>query len=190
MIRDIKQIGDPVLDQLSKDVTLPISAEVKALAADLVATCISKEDITAGLSAPQIGVNLNVIVCRRMDLEEASTLPIAQNKLWEVMLNPVIKKSSKKESAYWEGCLSVGTGQEGLWAPVFRPDIIDIEYLDLEGNKKALKCKNFFAHIVQHEIDHLKGCLFLKYVDDPTMIWKTKDLDAYYEAHGEYPPVE
>jgi peptide deformylase len=163
--------------------------EIEQLIQDLLDTCKSKEDITAGLSAPQIGVNLDVIVCRRMDVEEEKEITLPEKEAWEIMINPELIKVYGNESTYWEGCLSVGEGPEGLYAPVTRKDIAEIKYLTPAGEQKQLKCKGFFAHIVQHELDHLKGVLFLKYVPDLSMIWKSKDLDKYYQEHGEYPEV-
>ncbi len=189
MVRDIKQIGDPVLDKPTIAVKNVNTPEIQGLIKDLVDTCLSKADTTAGLSAPQIGENHSVIVCRRMDLEDASDKPINKEKLWEVMINPRITKANSSESTYWEGCLSVGVGLEGLWGPVTRPDNIVIQYLNPKGEETTLKCNGFFAHIVQHEIDHLYGVLFLRYIENPELIWKNKDLEAYYDKYGEYPPV-
>jgi peptide deformylase len=189
MIRKILQMDQPGLKTPSVPVVDFASDEIKALAQDLLETCLDKEDITAGLSAPQIGVNQQVCVCRRMDLEEAAKGEIEKDKLWEVLINPKITFSSKKQSAYWEGCLSVGVGDDGLYGPVRRPDLVKIEYKDIDGNNKSLDCEGFFAHIVQHELDHLNGIIFLKYIDDPQSIWKCKDLDNYFNKHGEYPDV-
>lgn len=187
MKRKILQIGDPILENKSELVASVNEPKIQALISDLLETCLVKEDITAGLSAPQIGENLAIIVCRRMDIEEKDGITLPADKAWELMINPKILKSSRKESSYWEGCLSVGEGENGLYAPVSRPDEIQISYLDRNGKAKTLDCKGFFAHIMQHEVDHLEGKLFLGYVENPETIWKSKDLDKYYQAHGEYP---
>jgi peptide deformylase len=189
MIRKILQMDQPSLIAPSEPVKTFGSDELANLVQDLLDTCLEKEEITAGLSAPQIGVNQRVCVCRRMDLEEESAKPIDRAVLWEVLINPKITFSSKKHTTYWEGCLSVGVGDDGLYGPVERPDNVKIEYNDIDGNNKSLDCKGFFAHIVQHELDHLNGVIFLKYIDDPQSIWKCKDLDNYYNKHGEYPDV-
>ncbi len=156
---------------------------------DLLAICKEKAEVTAGISAPQVGESLRICICRRTDLEDLSKKPVPDDQLWEIILNPVVKSTGKRTSTYWEGCLSVGVGPDGLFAPVTRPSTIEITYQDRKGNNKSLTCKGFFSHVVQHEIDHLNGNLFLKYVEDPTTIWKNKDLDAYYEEHKEYPSV-
>lgn len=188
MVKKIIQIGDPVLEQKCEAVDFK-DPKVIELINNLLETCKEKEAITAGLSAPQVGEKLRICICRRTDLEEKTKEPLPPEILWEVLLNPVITKSSTKESTYWEGCLSIGEGPEGLYAPVTRPESIDIAYEGLDGSKKELKCTGFFSHVVQHEMDHLEGVLFLKYVDEPTSIWKGKDLDKYYDKNGEYPPV-
>jgi peptide deformylase len=187
MKRVILQIGNPILEKKSQKVTNIKEQHVQDLIDDLLDTCKSKDEVTAGLSAPQIGENLCVIVCRRMDIEEATNSSLSPDKAWEVMINPEITKFGKKESSYWEGCLSVGEGANGLYAPVSRLDNVDLRYQNRQGKVIDLPCKGFFAHIVQHEIDHLNGRLFLSYVQDPETIWKSKDLDAYYQENGEYP---
>lgn len=187
MKRKILQVGDPILEKKSKQVKNVKDAKIQSLIKDLVDTCKTKVDITAGLSAPQVGENLAIIVCRRMDIEESTGKTLSNDEAWEVMINPKILKVGKRESSYWEGCLSVGEGPDGLYSPISRPDNVDISYLDINGDIKSLKCKGFFAHIVQHEIDHLNGTLFLSYVEDPEQIWKSKDLDKYYQEYGQYP---
>lgn len=189
MSKKILQIGDPVLEAESKRAD-PNDEKVKAIIKEMLDLCHEKESATAGLSAPQIGENINICICRRTDLEEETKEPIEKERLWEIMINPVITSRSKRGSTYWEGCLSVGEGPEGLFAPVTRPSIIDIEYQSLSGEKKQLHAKGFFSHVVQHEMDHLKGILFLKYVDDPSNIWKAKELDTYYDKNGDYPPID
>jgi peptide deformylase len=183
-------MNNPVLKLKCNSVTEFGTKKLKEIIQDLIDTCEVKEDITAGLSAPQIGISLRVCVCRRIDLEEDDIPePLPLDQLWEVMINPVIIKASEKTSIYWEGCLSVGEGPNGLYGPVERSNSIDIEYFDVSGKKKELKCVGFFAHIIQHEIDHLNGIIFLKYIKDPKNIWLCKDLDGYYDKFGEYPPI-
>lgn len=165
------------------------SAEVKQLIVDLIDTCNSLKKITAGLSAPQINSHLRVCVCRRIDIEDETDKKIPDAQLWEVMINPHFLEKGKEESTYWEGCLSIGKGPNGIYGPVSRVDFVKVEYITRTGEKKVLDCNGFFAHVVQHELDHLEGILFTKYVDNPTNLWKSKDLDAYYNEYGEYPPI-
>lgn len=188
MKKKILQIGNPILEKKSLPVKT-FDSKVKSVIQDLLDTVLVKKDITAGLSAPQLGENLRIFVARRMDIEEEIGEELPDNKAWEVVINPVIKKCGKKTSTYWEGCLSVGEGKDGLYSPIERSDKVVIEYLDRNGKKKELECNGFFAHIVQHEIDHLNGKLFISYVDDPSKIWTSADLDKYYSEFGDYPQI-
>lgn len=196
MVKPIVQIGAPVLNQKTEKVAKIDTPEIKGLIADLLDTCIEHAKNSAGLSAPQINVPLRVCVCRRIDLEEISEKEdkqskkkVAQSDLWEVMINPEITSTSQNESTYWEGCLSIGTGENILYGPVPRPAIITVSYTTPSGETKELTGKGFPSHVIQHEIDHLEGILFLKYVSNPANIWRGKDLDAYLAKNNDFPPI-
>ena len=75
-------------------------------------------------------------------------------------VNPKIVKKRTKMSKYEEGCLSI----PNLFAEVQRPSECEVEYLDYEGRKKILKASGLLATCIQHEIDHLKGILFIDYL--------------------------
>jgi len=189
-MKKIIQIGDPVLNQKTKDVSDAASSEIQQLIDDLVEICIAEIDTTAGLSAPQIGNLSSVCVCRRMDLEEAvGEGNVPNEKLWEVMINPKITSTSKTTSVVWEACLSIGIGDNQLWGPVERPDGIDISYINRNGVKQTFSTHGFFAHVIQHEIDHLSGILFLNYVQNPENIWKSKQVDDIMKKTGDFPEL-
>lgn len=189
MVKNIVQIGTPVLVQTAKAVKDAGDPQIVALVKDLLDTCNVNVDGTAGLSAPQIGVSLRVCVVRRTDIEDKEETELPQAKLWEVLINPEIIKQSARQSYYWEGCLSIGVGENALFGPVLRSDIVKIKYINRKGEKLELAAKGYFAHIIQHEIDHLNGVLFLKYIDNPQNIWKNIDLDAYIQKFHKYPPI-
>ena len=75
-------------------------------------------------------------------------------------INPKIIKKSTKFSKYEEGCLSI----PNLFAEVQRPTECEVEYLDYNGKSKILKADGLLATCIQHEIDHLKGILFIDYL--------------------------
>ncbi|MEI7579567.1 MAG: peptide deformylase [bacterium] len=192
MIRKILQIGNPFLNQkvqLVKDIN---TKEIKTLIKDMIDTCNDNADTTAGLSASQLGGMYAICVCRRTDLEEklGEDVKIPDEQLWEVFINPEITNYSKERGIYWEACLSVGIGANQLWGPVERPDQITVEYINHKGEKATLDAKGFFAHIIQHENDHLKGILFLNYVSNPENIWRNNELDTYLKKYEEFPPIE
>ena len=189
-MKKIIQIGNPILNTKTKDVSDITSKATQQLIDDLVKICIAEIDTTAGLSAPQIGKLFSVCVCRRMDLEKvAGEGNVSNEDLWEVMINPKIISKSNKTSTIWEACLSVGIGENQLWGPVERPDNIKVSYIDINGVNKILLAKEFFAHVIQHEIDHLSGILFLNYVKNPENIWKSKNLDEIMKKTGDFPVI-
>ncbi len=190
MVKEILQIGNPILTQKSAPVTDFDSPELKALITDLVDTCQKTRAITAGLASPQIGGKFAVCVCRRVDLEEKAgrdTLPVSE--LWEVLINPEIKEQSEKKSIIWEACLSVGTGKDMLHGPVVRPSKVTVAYTKPDGTKAELSGNGFLSHLIQHEYDHLQGILFLKYVKNPSNLWKEDALNAYLDEHDDYPEI-
>lgn len=190
MVKQILQFTDPILNKPSAKVKDFKSKELKQLITDLVDTADANRSITAGLAAPQIGVPMAVCVCRRVDLEKGDKDMLPKERLWEVMINPEFIQEGREQSIFWEGCLSVGIGDDALFGPVDRPNKIKVKYQDILGNPKTLDAGGFFAHEVQHEKDHLDGIVFLKYVTNPKNIWKRGLLDKYYDEFGDYPPVD
>lgn len=190
MIKTILQIGDSILTTKSELVEDTSSEETQKIISDLLDTCIENADISAGLAAPQIGYNRAICVCRRTDLEDkAKDERLADDELWEVLINPRILRASTEESIEWEACLSIGVGDDNLWGAVSRPKKVKIEFTTPEGKKKILEGEDYFAHILQHEYDHLQGVLFISYIDNPKNIWKLKDLNAYIDENEEYPAI-
>ncbi len=87
-------------------------------------------------------------------------------------VNPEIIWSSKEDATYEEGCLSV----PGQFAEIDRPDKCHVKYLDYYGNKKELKAEGLLATCIQHEMDHLKGVLFIDYLSKLKKTLITKKL--------------
>ncbi len=174
-MRKILQYGSPILETPSKPVKNINAPEVQNIINEMLKILKVEADRSAGLSAPQIGELLNIAICRRTDLEndDLNTKPSLIE--WEVMINPKILSKSKEKSINWEGCLSVNDGD--LFGRVERPQEIEVEYIDIAGKPKKLGACGFFSHVVQHEVDHLKGILFLKYIPDPTELYTSDELE-------------
>lgn len=187
----VLQIGDPILEEKSGAIQDPTSKEIQALVDDLLSVCRGKENSTAGLSAPQIGQNKRVFIARRIDIEEKyeklqKPLPKKmKSQMWEVLINPEIIKLGDTMSTFWEGCLSI----KGIFGPVSRPGFVKMKYLDRDGKPREISGSGYFGHVLLHELDHLEGILFLKYVKNPENLWKNKDLDDYIERYGRMPDV-
>lgn len=184
-MRKILQLGDPRLEKKSIPVVDPAASEVKKLIDDMLQVLESVKEHSAGLSAPQIGENVRIAICRRVDIEEdlaakreeLGTSEDAEElePIWEIMINPEILSKSTETSEAWEGCLSINKGD--LFGEVKRAKWVEVEFTDLEGVRKKLKAPGYFSHVVQHEIDHLDGVLFIRYIKDPTLLYTSDELD-------------
>lgn len=106
-----------------------------------------------GLAAPQIGKNIRVIATTQREKKGK------ENKLlWEtIMVNPILLEVSKETFLAEEACLSL----PDIYGYVRRHKSIIVEYTDIKGHKQKKKLKDFNATVVQHEIDHLDGILFV-----------------------------
>lgn len=181
--KEIIQIGNTLLENPTHKVKDLHSSRTKMIVKKLETIFLKYYSLSAGLAAPQIGFRDSICIVRRYDREPRSDA----RPSYTVMINPEISTASNKESVFWEGCLSIGWGSDGLFAPVSRPATVSVTYRDTKGKNKTISGSDFFSHVLQHEIDHLNGILFLSHVTDPTQVWKSKDLDTYIEEHGDYP---
>ena len=124
-----------------------IKPEFKILLADMAETMMSKDG--AGLAAPQIGQNIRVVV-------------IHHDKKTIFLINPQITKKSWAREIEEEGCLSVLNDKgEIIYAPVERHKKINCVYFDEQGLKKKIQAEKLLARVIQHELDHLDGVLFI-----------------------------
>jgi peptide deformylase len=159
-----------------------IDSEIISLFKDLkkLAKANSKDGITmVGLSAPQLGANLNAFII--YDFKKGKYIEI---------INPKTIYTSKETSNEWEGCASVGVGAKSLFAPVRRSKKVQFSYLNLDGEEELMNLSYYMSHIYLHEIDHLNGIIFLDRVEDPKMILTAKELDLYAEKNnGKYPKI-
>ncbi|AHH08027.1 peptide deformylase [Borrelia anserina] len=104
-----------------------------------------------GLAAPQVGLDLSLFVVR----ENVMAQPL-------VFVNPLITETSFELSVYREGCLSI----PGVYYDLSRPKSIVVEAYNENGKFFKIENSSFLARIVQHEMDHLKGVLFIDYYED------------------------
>lgn len=138
--RFVCQVGEPVLREICKPVKR-FDGALWELLTDMKETV--RAEYGAGLAAPQIGVNLRVVV---IDVEEG----------FFELINPVILAQKGTQTGP-EGCLSV-KGKQGT---VTRPAKVKAEYYDRFGKKHKLTAEGFFARAVCHELDHLDGILYI-----------------------------
>jgi peptide deformylase len=124
-----------------------VNEEIRCLAADMAETMYAAPGI--GLAATQVNVHKQVVV---VDISEE------RNRL-QVFINPEIIVSEGKIE-HEEGCLSV----PGIYENVTRAEKITVKALDVEGKPFTLKADGLLAICIQHEIDHLKGKVFVEYL--------------------------
>jgi peptide deformylase len=148
-VREVKLLGDPVLRTRAPELPLedggPVPEEVQKLIADMFDTMYAEEGI--GLAAPQIGVSTRVIV---VDPREEGFEPFA-------LINPRVLEVSDEQDRAEEGCLSM----PGLREVVERPVHCVVEGLDREGKRARVEAEGLVARILQHEVDHIDGIMFL-----------------------------
>ena len=145
-----KIITEP--NKLLREISLPVEnvgKKEQQLMDDMLDTMYAANGI--GLAAIQIGVPKNVVV---IDLNKDN------KKIPMFFVNPKITRKSKSLTKYEEGCLSI----PNLFAEIERPSECEIQYLDYFGKEKTLKANGLLATCIQHEVDHLKGILFIDYL--------------------------
>jgi peptide deformylase len=106
-----------------------------------------------GLAAPQIDVSKRIIVIDISHVDEGPKI---------ALVNPKIVQDSGDEFAYEEGCLSI----PGIWSEVIRPGKISVEGFTPAGKAIAFDADGMFARVLQHEIDHLNGILFIDRIEE------------------------
>ena len=139
-----------------------------------------------GLAAPQVGLPLQLAVLEDRDdlLRELSKDALAERERkafpFQVIINPVLTLESPPEVEFFEGCLSI----PGMMAIVARARKVRVDCLDEHGQEKTLRATGWHARILQHEIDHLLGTLYvdrmrstsLTTIENYTRYWRTKSI--------------
>ncbi|QEY32981.1 peptide deformylase [Synechococcus sp. RSCCF101] len=148
---EIHTLGDQVLRTPARRIAR-VDESVRDLARDMLRSMYSARGI--GLAAPQVGIHKQLLVID-LDPENAATPPL-------VLINPEITASGASVDTYEEGCLSI----PGVYLNVVRPTTIELSYRDEFGRPRKRKADGLLARCVQHEMDHLRGVLFVDRVTD------------------------
>ncbi len=184
----IVQAGNPVLRQAARPLTREeiLGEEIQRLIRDMRETMHDAPGV--GLAAPQVGLSLQLAVIEDsehllkaippQELAEKQRRPVP----FHVVINPQITPSDREEAAFYEGCLSL----PGFSAVVPRARAIRVEYLDERGKQHSVDTSGWYARILQHEIDHLRGTLYIDRMrsrtftslDNWNRFWKGKPIEA------------
>lgn len=156
-VREILKMGDSRLLRQAEPVTQFGTAELEALIEDMFDTMHAADG--AGLAAPQIGVNLQLVIFGFKSNPRYRDAPLVPET---VLINPLLTPLSDDMEEGWEGCLSV----PGLRGMVPRWSKLHYEGVDQHGNRISRDVDGFHARVVQHECDHLAGILYPMRVRD------------------------
>lgn len=148
-VLSVRKYGDPALRRRASEVG-EITDEIRKIVDDMVETMY--DEVGIGLAAPQVGIPLRLIVIADDRTRQARPL-----------VNPVIVDRSGEQTAE-EGCLSI----PGVFAPVSRATWVRVEARDLDGQPVTIEGRDLLARVLQHEIDHVDGVLFIDRVDPVT----------------------
>lgn len=156
------QFGNPVLRQKSKLLTIGEikSPDTKKLIADMRYT-LAKKKYGVGLAAPQVGCSKSVAIIEIKPTKARPKLAKKQRASM-VIINPEITKTYGNKMQKYEGCISFAA----VFAKVPRYKRIRLKYLDDEAAKHEKDFEGLLAHVIQHEVDHLNGTLFVDKVKD------------------------
>jgi len=166
-VREILKMGDPRLLRVAPPVTAFDTPELHALVADMFDTMAAANG--AGLAAPQIGVDLQLVI---FGFRKNERYPEAPPVPMTVLINPVITPLDDEMTDGWEGCLSV----PGLRGVVPRYTRLRYTGFDAQGRPIECEAEGFHARVVQHECDHLVGRLYPTRMTDLTKLGFTSVL--------------
>ena len=185
---DIVQAGNPILRQRALPLTVEQirSREIQKLI-DTMRTCMH-EAPGVGLAAPQVGLALQLAVIEDREeyhkdvsealLQERERSPVP----FHVIINPVLEEVGGEKAEFFEGCLSLS----GFSALVPRARAVRVTCLDERGEPKVIDASGWYARILQHEVDHLNGALYIDRMrtrsfttmENLAEFWKGKPVSA------------
>lgn len=167
MIREVLRMGDERLLRVAQPVTAFGTPELFALLDDMRETMAALDG--AGLAAPQIGVDLRVVI---FGVGQNPRYPDAESVPYTVLCNPVLTPLGEAMEDGWEGCLSV----PGMRGVVPRFTVLRYSGFDEQGRRIEREVGGFHARVVQHECDHLDGILYPQRIRDLRQFGFTREI--------------
>ncbi|MGI8648025.1 MAG: peptide deformylase [Mycobacteriales bacterium] len=170
------RFGDPVLRLQTRSLTYEeiLSPETQELIQNMRYT-VEKKRYGVGLAAPQVGKSLAISV---IGIKATPTRPNLK-PFDATIINPAIVETFGKRTGLWEGCISCGVGNDVLYAKALRYKKVRVRWQDERTRSHEAVFEGIVAHVLQHEIDHLNGVLFVDRVRDN----KTMITIAEYKKH-------
>lgn len=165
------QFGNPILRQKARQLTKAelTSSDIKELIANMRYTLKTKK-YGVGLAASQVGQAISLAIVEIQPTKTRPNLPKSK-QVNMVIINPEIIKTYGNKSQLWEGCISFAE----IFAKVPRYKKVRLKYLDEQGRTYQKDFNGLLAHVIQHEVDHLNGVLFVDKVKDSTSYITTSE---------------
>jgi peptide deformylase len=167
IIRQIAQLGQPVLREQGRPIEKPADAALQALIDDMLVTVADANGV--GIAAPQVYEQLALFIVAARPNPRYPNSPDMEPV---PMLNPELLWASDEMELGWEGCLSI-PGMRGL---VPRHRQIRVRYLTRLGELREEEWEGFLARIFQHEFDHIKGIVFLDRTESRNLVTEKEYL--------------
>jgi peptide deformylase len=164
-ILKVAMLGNPVLRKKAAAVKDPLHPDVQRLVDDMIATMTEYQGV--GLAGPQVHAASRVIIVEAVKGSGWSG-PTA-------LINPVIEPTSQQKAEDWEGCLSIHD-MRGM-VPRFRS--LRVRAIDRRGKEMDFEATEFHARVIQHEVDHLDGVLYLDRMKDFTSLSHMAEWTKY-----------
>ena len=167
----IAKIGNPILRRVADPVDPDVigSRRFQEFLDDMFDTMVHFEGI--GLAAPQVSRSEQIVV---MECQGSDPIPRT------VLINPKIVFYGPTQSEMWEGCLSI----DNMRGKVVRPSMVRVQALDRKGNLMDFEAMGLYAVCIQHEMDHLKGTLFIDRMADMSTLTQLEEFDAYWREES------
>lgn len=158
------QFGNPILRTQTRRLSKPeiLSEDVQGLIADMRYT-VKQKKYGVGLASTQVGKDVAISI---VAIKPTPTRPKLE-KLELILINPEIVQEYGEKEPMWEGCISFGDTKNFPYAQVPRYPKVRVTWLDEKAVRHEQDFDGMAAHVLQHEIDHLNGILFVDRVEDP-----------------------
>ena len=179
---EIERLNNPILRQKARPISR-VDDDLEKLIDDMIETMRDANGV--GLAGPQVNQRIRLAIIETLPERDDEGNEIENSRELIVVINPEIVWRSRSSVDGVEGCLSI----PGWLGEVARPDSVRVRALDRHGKKIRLRLKGWTARIIQHEIDHLNGILFIDRLTDPENLWPEEEFLKGLEegAAGEIP---
>ena len=162
---EIFKLGSKTLRTNAKRIS-KVDSDIRVLAKEMLQSMYSAKGI--GLAAPQVGISKELLVID-INFEDSAAEPL-------ILINPEITAFGSTLNSYEEGCLSI----PGVYLNVIRPSTIKLKFRDEMGRPRKMNADGLLARCIQHEVDHLRGVLFVDRVTAKEDLEKELKKEGFY----------